>query len=1277
MHVRATRRKAVESRPIAVRPWRAVALGAIVVASVAGGNSVSSAASSGLVAAYSFNEGAGTVVADASGNGNSGTASATTWSSAGKFGSALSFTAAQRAFVAVADSATLHLTSLTLEAWVKPVSVSGSWRTVLFKERSGGMAYALYANNDADRPVGQVYTSGEQSAPGSSLVPSGTWTHLATTYSAGTLKLFVNGTQVSSVPVPGAVVSSTGPLKIGGNAIWDEWFDGLIDEVRVYNRALAAAEIQTDMATPIGEDSTPPTAPTGLAVTQRGPTSIALSWNAAVDNVGVTSYGVYRDGVLVQGVSSTSAQVNGLACATAYTFAVDAVDQAGNRSARTSVGASTAACDTSPPAVQLTAPSAGATLSGSVTVTATAQDDVSVAGVQFRIDGADLGAEDTAAPYSLSWDTTTSANGGHTIVAVARDSSGNRTVSSGVGVTVQNAGPPLFAVDEPITGLDQPTQLVFAPDGRMLILERKGTILVVQPGADIPDPTPLLELDAVDTSDERGALGIVLDPDFETNGFFYVMYTHSSLVNRLSRFTAVGGVASPSSERVIWQNDVPAAIYHQGGGLAFGPDGYLYVSVGDNLDRDSAQDLSSFNGKILRLRSDGTVPPDNPFVDGAGPNEDAVWALGLRNPFRFSFDSATGRMLIGDVGEGTWEEVDVGTRGANYGWPLCEGTCGRSALTDPLFAYPHNGRDASITGGFVYHGGTFGAGYEGTYFYADYAQNTLRRLTFDGAGKVAADIPFLPADGQVDGPYGDPVDLRQGPDGALYYVDIGSLNTASSGGIRRVRNVNGNAPPTASASSSTNTGPPPLTVAFSSAGSSDPEGAALTYQWSFGDGGNSSAPHPTHTFAASGAYTVRLSVSDGVNTTFATPLTITVGTPPRPAITAPEDGTLFVAGQQIGFAGGATDAEDGTLAGSSLRWTVVFHHETHQHPGPGPFSGGSGSFTIPTSGHDFTGNTSYEIVLTATDSTGLSSSTSVTIFPKKVNVTYTSSPPGLSLVVDSLAHATPYTFDSLVGFHHTLEAPSPQSLAGTGYTFASWSDGGARVHDVVVPSADATVTAAFTQTAQRPGLVAAYGFDEGAGTTVTDSSSNGNNGSIANGTWSTAGKYGNALSFNGSSTLVTVPAAPSLNLTTGMTLEAWVNPSAIGSVWRTVIFKERPGGMLYSLYAGNGGPQRPVGQVFLANAEQNAVGASTLPLNVWTHLAATFDGSTLRLYVNGSLTSTFAVSGTLATTTSPLRVGGNSIWGEYFRGRIDDVRIYNRALSAAEIGSDLATRVGG
>jgi hypothetical protein len=154
---------------------------------------------------------------------------------------------------------------------------------------------------------------------------------------------------------------------------------------------------------------------------------------------------------------------------------------------------------------------------------------------------------------------------------------------------------------------------------------------------------------------------------------------------------------------------------------------------------------------------------------------------------------------------------------------------------------------------------------------------------------------------------------------------------------------------------------------------------------------------------------------------------------------------------------------------------------------------------------------------------------------------------------------------------------------------------------------------------------------------------------------------------------VTIADAPSLDLTDAMTLEAWIYPTALGTNWRTVLFKEAQDGMVYSLY-GNQDTSRPVGQVNVGG-EQNAVGSSTLPLNAWSHLAATYDGDALHLYVNGAQVGSTPVWGPIPTSAGPLRIGGNSIWGEWFKGFIDDVRVYDVALSPAQIESDMATPV--
>jgi hypothetical protein len=202
-------------------------------------------APSGLVTAYGFEEGSGTTVADTSANAFGGTISGATRSTAGRFGSALSFDGVND-LVTVADASALDLaTGMTLSAWVRPTAL-GDWRTVVFKARSGGLAYGLYANTDGNRPSGMIHTSSEQEARGTAPLALDTWTHLTATYDSVAVKLYVNGTPAATHPVTTPITVSTGALTIGGNTIWSEWFKGLIDEVRVYDRALGPAEVAAD-----------------------------------------------------------------------------------------------------------------------------------------------------------------------------------------------------------------------------------------------------------------------------------------------------------------------------------------------------------------------------------------------------------------------------------------------------------------------------------------------------------------------------------------------------------------------------------------------------------------------------------------------------------------------------------------------------------------------------------------------------------------------------------------------------------------------------------------------------------------------------------------------------------------------------------------------------------------------------------------------------------------------------------------------------------------------
>jgi fibronectin type 3 domain-containing protein len=408
------------------------------------------------VAAYSFEETGGTSVADASGRAHTGTVSGATRTTTGKNGRALSFDGVNDS-VSVPDANDLDLTSgMTLEAWVNPTNNSG-WRTAILKERTGDLSYALYAGG-ATIPLATITTAGaggygEAPGPSGSAPPVNTWTHLAATYDGTSLRLYRNGTLISSTTRPGTITVGTGPLKLGGNGVWPEWFAGQLDDVRVYDTALTAAQIQADMNVPVGGASEPDTAapsvPSGVSATANVIGKVTVSWNAATDNVGVTGYGVYRSttsgftpaaGNRIATATGTSWTDDGRAPGTYY-YRVVAEDAAGNASAPSAEATGESLADTTAPTVDLTAPTAGATVRAIVAVSANAADEAGVASVQFQLDGANLGAEDTSAPYSVNWDTTAADPGSHSLRAIARDAAGNATTSAAVTVTVDNSAP--------------------------------------------------------------------------------------------------------------------------------------------------------------------------------------------------------------------------------------------------------------------------------------------------------------------------------------------------------------------------------------------------------------------------------------------------------------------------------------------------------------------------------------------------------------------------------------------------------------------------------------------------------------------------------------------------------------------------------------------------------------------------------------------------------------------------------------------------------------------
>jgi len=497
----------------------------------------------GLVAAYNFDELSGPTVLDASGNNNNGTITGAARTITAKYGQALSFTGSH--YVTIPDAPSLDLTnSMTIEAWVRPTSLS-SWRTIILKENGSEMAYGLYASGGSNRPSGWVRinptTGDSQSVYSSSALTTNTWNHIATTYDGTSLKIYKNGILVGTRNQTGNMYVSGNPLRIGGNLIWGEYFRGQIDDVRVYNRALTQTEIQSDMNTPV--NSTPDTTPPTISLTNPLDGSVATGTIAvsatASDDRGIAGVQFFLDYAPL-GSEDTLApySVNwntGTASNTTHILYARARDAAGNIATTSSVTVTVSnppkliitlptngsilstttvfinyttqgdltgvdhvhfyvddgtermdrsfdgvhqltsippgshtlngflvnidhieipgteadpinftitLPDTNPPFVAITSPIASSTLSGTVTVAATSTDNVGVAGVQFLLDGGNLGAEDTTAPYSTSWNTTLINNGNHTLTARSRDAAGNITVSDPIPVTVQNSNTP-------------------------------------------------------------------------------------------------------------------------------------------------------------------------------------------------------------------------------------------------------------------------------------------------------------------------------------------------------------------------------------------------------------------------------------------------------------------------------------------------------------------------------------------------------------------------------------------------------------------------------------------------------------------------------------------------------------------------------------------------------------------------------------------------------------------------------------------------------------------
>ncbi|PZG45515.1 sugar dehydrogenase [Spongiactinospora gelatinilytica] len=801
---------------------------------------------------------------------------------------------------------------------------------------------------------------------------------------------------------------------------------------------------------------------------------------------------------------------------------------------------------------------------------------------------------------------------------------------------------------------------------------------------------------------------------------------------RLSVLSATGAETPLITD---WCQQYPS---HSVGDLEFGRDGALYASSGDgasfnfvdygqdNFPRSDitpdnpcgdppspagtaltppnaeggalrAQDVrttadpAGLNGALIRIDPDtGQAAAGNPNAGSGDANLARVVAHGMRNPFRIAHRPGTDEIWYGEVGWDGYEEIgrvaDPTGSVQNFGWPCYEGpnrqggydnvnltlcetlyAAGAGAHSAPYFAWRHSSRvvpgepcppgGSSASGVAFYDGGDYPDSFDGALFFSDYSRGCVWVMP-KGANGLPAPASVATFDSAT-----PVVELETGPGGDLFAVD---LNNG-----RILRYIYANTPPVAIIAADRTSGTAPLPVAFSAAGSSDADGDPLTYAWDLdgdGDLDDSTAAAPAHTYAQPGSYEVRLRVSDGKGGQGDATVTINVdNSAPAARIDAPAADVTWAVGETVDYSGTGTDAQDGTIPGSRMTWTLILHHcpgTCHEHQIT-TFTGERGTFQAPD--HEYPSH--LELRLTVRDAQGLTDTESVLLQPKTVDLTFRTAPAGLRLGFNGAEIPAPFTRTVIVGSSNSVSAPSPQGDQG----FLSWSDGGAASHNMTAPATAAAYTATYQTVSQPTGLVAAYGMDEGSGTSVADASGNGHTGTARNASWA-AGRHGQALSFDGSSSWVRVADAAALRLTGAMTVEAWVRPVSVGDEYDTVVLKEHPSGLSYGLF-GSTSNVRPSSIVSISG-ETETFGSSPLTAGEWSHLATTYDGTALRLYVNGVPAGTQAVSGDIRVSTGwDLFIGGNGFWGDFFSGLIDEVRLYDRALTPAQIQADMNTPV--
>ncbi|MCU1351438.1 MAG: hypothetical protein JWM05_647 [Acidimicrobiales bacterium] len=621
-----------------------------------------------------------------------------------------------------------------------------------------------------------------------------------------------------------------------------------------------------------------------------------------------------------------------------------------------------------------------------------------------------------------------------------------------------------FRAEVVAAGLDDPTSFAFASADRVYVAEKAGVVRVVRGGR--LQPTPVVDLQSkVNTLGDRGINGMALDPDFAHNGYLYLTYTYEdptlqhdawNQTERVTRLTVVDDVADPASEVVVLGTATGAACYehpttpsclptwaisHSLDDLQFAADGSLLVSVGDgglwfggSTYSQRAQDLDILRGKVLRIDpATGRGVPGNPFfsAEAPGANRSLVYAYGFRNPYRMTLRPGTNGIYVGDVGEVTWEEVNVVTPGANYGWPCFEGNerlsteanhdyCegmwakvdkGLVTVTAPVATYHHTAAGGAIISGAFVTGTRYPAAYRGDYFYGDYSFPFIRRQRFDAHDAAAGDpVEFADSHGA-----GTPVAFKMGPDGNLWYLSLlpgelrrivydgtSSVPASCPDGSYRVEYFNNLAFSGTPANvrcedkilKRLHDGSPAAGVAVNgwtmrATGRLFLDGGTYRFATEASDGArvrvdgqlvvnrwsDRTKPQIDQGFLklATGIHTVQMEYYDRTGESTAVLAIARRGTPPVVTLTKPADLVHVAANVAVPFTVTARDAEDGTLPSSSVSVDATMLHytgtaQTHVHP-YGTRTGTSGTFTF-TDAHG-PSSVMFELRARAMDASGI------------------------------------------------------------------------------------------------------------------------------------------------------------------------------------------------------------------------------------------------------------------------------------------------------------------